>query len=278
MNSKNTDIYQAISSRSTSFLSYFENNFLNDLYCYISFNTHNELIINHNNNEIECLNLIDNRKSKIHIYTQQIEYVPISTKLSSYANIEEECDANAFVIEALSSVIKFKNIRVNSNGLFIENYYLRKQPDEELSEEESKVDIETSFYDWISIKEMYKKDNNNQYDMLTKESLTPARVLYWLIDKAGGIDYVTDNNITKKYQIEPDEIIKVVHAEWNYYIKSKLKVYPIEFSERMEYLFPPTYDNNKNIFYADYINYMLKNGYYKDNSLQLMLKSKTAKR
>ena len=125
---------------------------------------------------------------------------------------------------------------------------------------------------------MYKKDNNNQYDMLTKESLTPARVLYWLIEKADGVYYVTDNNITKKYQIEPDEIIKVVHAEWNYYIKSKLKVYPIEFSERMEYLFPPTYDNNKNIFYADYINYMLKNGYYKDNSLQLMLKSKTAKR
>lgn len=278
MNSKNTDIYQAISSKSTSFLSYFENSFLNELYCYISFNTHNELIKNHNNNEIECLNLIDNRESKIHIYNQQIEYVPISTKLSSYDNIEEECDANAFVIEALSSVIKFKNIRVNSNGLFIENYYLRKQPDEKLSEEESKVDIETSFYDWISIKEMYKKDNNNQYDMLTKESLTPARVLYWLIEKADGVYYVTDNNITKKYQIEPDEIIKVVHAEWNYYIKSKLKVYPIEFSERMEYLFPPTYDNNKNIFYADYINYMLKNGYYKDNSLQLMLKSKTAKR
>ena len=278
MNSKNTDIYQAISSKSTSFLSYFENSFLNELYCYISFNTHNELIKNHNNNEIECLNLIDNRESKIHIYNQQIEYVPISKKLSSYDNIEEECDANAFVIEALSSVIKFKNIRVNSNGLFIENYYLRKQPDEKLSEEESKVDIETSFYDWISIKEMYKKDNNNQYDMLTKESLTPARVLYWLIEKADGVYYVTDNNITKKYQIEPDEIIKVVHAEWNYYIKSKLKVYPIEFSERMEYLFPPTYDNNKNIFYADYINYMLKNGYYKDNSLQLMLKSKTAKR
>lgn len=278
MNSKNTDIYQAISSKSTSFLSYFENSFLNELYCYISFNTHNELIKNHNNNEIECLNLIDNRESKIHIYNQQIEYVPISTKLSSYDNIEEECDANAFVIEALSSVIKFKNIRVNSNGLFIENYYLRKQPDEKLSEEESKVDIETSFYDWISIKEMYKKDNNNQYDMLTKESLTPARVLYQLIEKADGVYYVTDNNITKKYQIEPDEIIKVVHAEWNYYIKSKLKVYPIEFSERMEYLFPPTYDNNKNIFYADYINYMLKNGYYKDNSLQLMLKSKTAKR
>ena len=278
MNSKNTDIYQAISSKSTSFLSYFENSFLNELYCYISFNTHNELIKNHNNNEIECLNLIDNRESKIHIYNQQIEYVPISTKLSSYDNIEEECDANAFVIEALSSVIKFKNIRVNSNGLFIENYYLRKQPDEKLSEEESKVDIETSFYDWISIKEMYKKDNNNQYDMLTKESLTPARVVYWLIEKADGVYYVTDNNITKKYQIEPDEIIKVVHAEWNYYIKSKLKVYPIEFSERMEYLFPPTYDNNKNIFYADYINYMLKNGYYKDNSLQLMLKSKAAKR
>ena len=278
MNSKNTDIYQAISSKSTSFLSYFENSFLNELYCYISFNTHNELIKNHNNNEIECLNLIDNRESKIHIYNQQIEYVPISTKLSSYDNIEEECDANAFVIEALSSVIKFKNIRVNSNGLFIENYYLRKQPDEKLSEEESKVDIETSFYDWISIKEMYKKDNNNQYDMLTKESLTPTRVLYWLIEKADGVYYVTDNNITKKYQIEPDEIIKVVHAEWNYYIKSKLKVYPIEFSERMEYLFPPTYDNNKNIFYADYINYMLKNGYYKDNSLQLMLKSKAAKR
>lgn len=278
MNSKNTDIYQAISNKSTSFFSYFEQNFLNDLYCYISFNTHNELIINHNNNEIECLNLIDNRESKISIYTQQIEYVPKSTKLSSYDNIEEECDAIAFTIEALTSVIRFKSIRVNSNGLFIENYYLRKQPDERLSEEESKVDIETSFYDWISIKEMYKKDNNNQYDMLTKESLTPARVLYWLIDKADGIDYVTDNNITKKYQIEPDEIIKVVHAEWNYYIKSKLKVYPIEFSERMEYLFPPTYDNNKNIFYADYINYMLKNGYYKDNSLQLMLKSKIAKR
>ena len=134
MNSKNTDIYQAISSKSTSFLSYFENSFLNELYCYISFNTHNELIKNHNNNEIECLNLIDNRESKIHIYNQQIEYVPISTKLSSYDNIEEECDANAFVIEALSSVIKFKNIRVNSNGLFIENYYLRKQPDEKLSE------------------------------------------------------------------------------------------------------------------------------------------------
>lgn len=278
MNSKNTDIYQAIASKSTSFLSNFEHNFLNELYCYISFNTHNELIINHNNNEIECLNLIDNRESKINIYTQQIEYVPKSTKLSSYDNIEEECDAIAFAIEALSSVIRFKSIRVNSNGLFIENYYLRKQPDEQLSEEESKVDIETSLYDWIAIKEMYKKDNNNQYDMLTKESLTPARVLYWLIDKAGGIDYVTDNNITKKYQIEPDEIIKVVHAEWNYYIKSKLKVYPIEFSERMEYLFPPTYDNNKNIFYADYINHMLKNGYYKDNSLQLMLKSKTAKR
>ena len=278
MNSKNTDIYQAISNKSTSFFSYFEQNFLNDLYCYISFNTHNELIINRNNNEIECLNLIDNRESKISIYTQQIEYVPKSTKLSSYDNIEEECDAIAFTIEALTSVIRFKSIRVNSNGLFIENYYLRKQPDERLSEEESKVDIETSFYDWISIKEMYKKDNNNQYDMLTKESLTPARVLYWLIDKADGIDYVTDNNITKKYQIEPDEIIKVVHAEWNYYIKSKLKVYPIEFSERMEYLFPPTYDNNKNIFYADYINYMLKNGYYKDNSLQLMLKSKIAKR
>lgn len=278
MNSKNTDIYQAISNKSTSFLSNFEHNFLNDLYCYISFNTHNELIINHNNNEIECLNLIDNRESKISIYTQQIEYVPKSTKLSSYDNIEEECDAIAFTIEALSSVIRFKSIRVNSNGLFIENYYLRKQPDERLSEEESKVDIETSFYDWISIREMYKKDNNNQYDMLTKESLTPARVLYWVIDKADGIDYVTDNNITKKYLIEPDEIIKVEHTEWNYYIKSKLKVYPIEFSEKMEYLFPPTYDNNKNIFYADYINYMLKNGYYKDNSLQLMLKSKIAKR
>ena len=178
MNSKNTDIYQAISNKSTSFFSYFEQNFLNDLYCYISFNTHNELIINHNNNEIECLNLIDNRESKISIYTQQIEYVPKSTKLSSYDNIEEECDAIAFTIEALTSVIKFKSIRVNSNRLFIENYYLRKQTDERLSEEESKVDIETSFYDWISIKEMYKKDNNNQYDMLTKESLTPARVLY----------------------------------------------------------------------------------------------------
>ena len=275
MNSKNTNIYQELFNKNISFFEDFDKGLINELICYINFNTHNELIINSNENEIECINLIDNRKSKIKINNYKIYYTPISTKLSSEENIQEECDAIAFMIDTQNLNKEFKCIRVNSNGLFIENFNYNGQIYDNSPLEAPKVIIQTSYYDWIAAKQMYKEHHKDQYNIITPESMTFARILECLINNMGDIYYVTDRGINQRYQIEPDSIIKVEQIDWDWYINSKSKVYPYEFKEKMEYLNPKAYNENNNIFYADYINYMLKNNYYKDKSLKLMLNNKT---
>ncbi len=278
MNSKYTDM-QAFLFNNQSFLKELNQDFISELLCYINFNTRNELIITENKDNylIESINLIDNRKSKAYINYKKIYFLPTSSKLSQKVDKEEECDAIAFVIDVEESPKKCKCIRVNSNGLFLENFSYESNPSKEW-DVENKGTIITGYYDWASIKYAYKKASKNEYGTDIMEPITPAKILEWLIQDRGGINYISEKDIKEEYEIEPDETITVKHNGWNCFVTSKLKVYPYEFVDKIDQLFPPTYEDNKNVIYVDYINYMLKKGYYKDKSLELMLNSKNKKK
>ena len=261
MKSELSDLYKVIIKEKPDFFSDCKEDWLSEIKDYIKYNFHNTIIKN-NNNAIQGSNYSNSSISNIRISSLFVSIVEedIPNRLEDYfprgSNNDEEINRISFIINKYSRLSQNIAIRLNKNGLFVEIF--SNNPENF----NKNYNITTSIYDWVSIHYL----QSNLAEKMGFRARIPDNELLERLYFRIGINCLTPEKILEKFNVEPDTIMEFNSSTLTCTISNTIMTDKVEFNIKK-------YSEDES-FYATYMQYMIKEGYYFDKSIEMQLEQK----
>ena len=258
MKSELSDLYKIIIDEEPDFFSDCNDEWLSEIKDYIKYNFHNTIIENKNRGS----NYSNSSISNIRISSLLVSIVEedIPNGLEYYfprgSNNDGEINRISFIINKYSRLSHNIAVRLNKKGLFVEIF----SNNPEIFNKN--YNITTYIYDWVSIHyiQRYLADEMGLSKRIPDNELLER--FYFRI----GIASLTPENILKKFNVEPDTIMEFNSSTLTCTISNTIMTNKVEFNIEK-------YSEDES-FYATYMQYMIKEGYYFDKSIEMQLEQK----
>lgn len=258
MKSELSDLYKVIIREEPDFFSDCNEEWLSEIKDYIKYNYHNTIIEGNKRG----LNYSNRSISRIDIYPLFVSVVEgdIPYNLEEYfpkkSDNDEEINRISFIINKYSSISQNVSIRLNKKGLFIEIF--SNNPENF----NKNYNITTYIYDWVSIHYI----QSTLGFKLGKGRRIPDNELLFEFYYEMDISSITPENILKEFNVEPDTIMEFNSSTLTCSISNTIMTNKEEFDIEK-------YSEDES-FYATYMQYMIKEGYYFDKSIEMQLEQK----
>lgn len=261
MKSELSDLYKEIIKKEPDFFSDCKEDWLSEIKDYIKYNFHNT-IIEHDNKTIRGRNYSNRSMSKINICPFYVSIVEenIPNSLEAYFPPESDNDGEinrvSFIIDKYERIPKNVAVRLNKNGLFVETF--SNNPENF----NKNYNITTAIYDWVSVHylQSYLADLGGWSRRIHDNELLQR------LDFRIGLASLTPEKILKDFNIAPDTIMEFNSSTLTCSISNTIMTDKVEFNIEK-------YAENES-FYATYMQYMIKEGYYFDRSIEMQLEQK----
>lgn len=261
MKSELSNLYKEIIKKDPDFFSNCKEDWLSEIKDYIKYNFHNT-IIEHDNKTIRGRNYSNRSISIIKICPSYVsiveENIPNSLEdcFPPKSDNDGEINRIAFIINKYSRISKNVAVRLNKNGLFVETF--SNNPENFYKN----YNITTAIYDWVSIHyiESYLADLWGWSRRVHDDELLDR------LEFRIGLESLTPEKILEKFNIEPDTIMEFNSSNLTCSISNTIMTNKEEFDIEK-------YAEDES-FYATYMQYMIKEGYYFDRSIEMQLEQK----
>lgn len=244
MNNKNTNLMDLLLNKfpkgniinNTSFCSKFTSQ---DLKTFLSLNSYNETLVSETDTDLFFKNLNTEKVSIAHITDSKMSNSP-SIEFAPYFDYNEFRTVlnSKHFDEAIAFSIcnsHFICVRINKNGMFIEDYFKGDA-------------ISTELYDVYAIKSIIDKGYYELYDN--------NKILFYLLDNLKSSVEDLSFNIKEKLGLYPDTVIKCCDYQGTFkavFEKSGIEIYRDSFDF-----------SNIRQFYAQFLRFMKERDYYSD--------------
>lgn len=258
MKSELSDLYKIIIKEEPNFFSDCNEEWLSEIKDYIKYNLHNTIIEDKNTGS----NYSNRSISNIYIEPLDVTVVEedIPNRLEDYfpkeSDNDEKINRVALIINRYPRRSQNIAVRLNKKGLFVEVF------SNDPNSFNKNYNITTAIYDWVSIHYIQSYLGN----LYSWNRRIPDNELIVELYLRIGLDSLTPENILKKLNVEPDTIMEFNSSTLTCSISNTIMTDKVEFNIEK-------YSEDES-FYATYMQYMIKEGYYFDKSIEMQLEQK----